>query len=148
MRRKIDRKKLKELYLKGLSDREIAKELNCCIDSVKLIRYSLGLLKRKHRKGIKDKIIKLWKNGLKPSEIAYIVKCTPQYVYTVTIRYGLRMPVIRPRKDYLTTFLRALQSGPKFANELKKLGIRNPIDAYRQAIIRGYAVRRFRLHRG
>lgn len=141
-KRKVSREKVKELYQLGLTDREIAKKLHCAILTVRMIRYELGLTK-KYRKDIGKKIIALYKKGLKPSEIAYRLKCTPQQVYITTLKTGLRKPTTR--RTVIKPFLNALQSGPKFASELKAIGITSPHQVYRTALIHGYAVKRFRL---
>ena len=55
---KIDRAKFKELYLRGYSYEQLAKIFNSTVDTMRVLRYRLGLPKRK-RRGIKSAIIEI-----------------------------------------------------------------------------------------
>jgi len=93
VRKKIDEVKLIELHRKGLSDKEIAKILDCNYKTVQRARRKLGLKPNKSKQkrlpeDLKRRIIELCKQGKSDKEIAEALKCKIGTVRYVRRTYG------------------------------------------------------------
>lgn len=136
--KKIDRKKVRELFKKGLSDIEIAKKLRCSPFTVAYIRRELRLVRLD--RNLKEKILRLWEEGYRrPSAIAYRLKKHPVVVSNILVKLGLRKK-IRQKEKYFKMYELLLKE-PMFEDELKKIGIDNPRNCYKTLVLKGYSIR-------
>lgn len=91
-RKRIDRQKVRELYEQGLSDRGIARELDCSVDHITRIRTrELNLYRgpRTETKLSKEDLIQCVEEGLTVAQIAEKYDVSKSYVYTKSSQLGL-----------------------------------------------------------
>lgn len=128
--REIDWKKIKKLHLKGKSDMEIAKKLNCSVWSVRYARKIMGLKSSYVGKGKKidrEKVKELVNKGLTNVEIARRLKCHPISISLIRGKLGLKGRI--GKHSYLEMY-KLVAEEPRFTSELKELGVRDPRVSY------------------
>ena len=135
--------KVKELFVKGYSDKQIANDLKLGINTVRYLRYKAKLLRRHRRTGIGEKIVELFNKGFSRIEIAKKLKVWPNYVSCVLVKKGIVKP--RRQSEQLSKFIDLLIQGPKFDKELKKLGISSPRSCFKSCKLHGYQVCKYTL---
>jgi len=87
--RKIDRAKVKELWQKGLTDEQIAKQLKCHKESIRRVRYELGLVKfsrkKEEEKSEIDKFQKFLDKFQKFLNSRFTIELTGRELYLINI---------------------------------------------------------------
>jgi hypothetical protein len=123
VKKRVDRERLKQLVDAGATDAEIARQLHCSPQTVYEIRArEFGI--RKMRRGVKEKIIELFKAGItNRSEIAEKVGCDPNYVCTVLLKAGLRSAKQSLDRNVFFKILALLLQEPRWLSEIVKAGI-------------------------
>ena len=92
---KINKEEATALYLDGLLDTEIAKQLNCAVITIVKWREKNNLLSNyviaRNKKNLvtHEHVTKLWENGLKDSEIAKELKCSAVTVWKYREENGM-----------------------------------------------------------